>query len=73
MPMNRHIDQIIEQVKQRIPAVEWSQLVVKYPGVDDDGIWFFTVPGAGMGRYRRKNIQIESSDGTCPLLLNTTI
>jgi hypothetical protein len=58
--MGRDIDQIIEKVKQRLPAVNVRQHWVRNPGVDDDGIWWFSLPGIG------KDIQIESSWGMCP-------
>lgn len=68
-PMIRDIEHIIDQVKQRFPtAVVW-QLQVKHPGFDDDGIWFFTLPNAEIERYRWKDIQLESSDGTCPFMV----
>jgi hypothetical protein len=59
----RDIDLIIEGVRRRLPDVEVEQLQVKYPGVDDDGLWYFSVPGI------RKHIQIESSYGVCPFIV----
>ena len=68
--MGRDVDLIIERVKQRVPDAEVWQHRVPNPGADDDGLWFFTVPGAARTRYRgSKSIQIESSYGVCPFLV----
>lgn len=64
--MNRDIDQIIESVRKSFAVVQLSQLQVEHPGVDDDGIWFFTLPEAPRSRHRRKEIQLESPVGMCP-------
>ena len=61
--MSRDIDQIIERVKDRIPAVKVEQYWVKNPRVDDDGVWWFWLPGM------EKNIQLESSYGSCPFMV----
>ena len=61
--MTRDIEHIIEEVKRRLPSVEFHQLRVKNPQVDDDGIWWFYLPGID------KEIQIESSDGMCPFMV----
>ena len=67
--MPRDIDHIIERLKAELPGVEVTQLKVKHPA-DDDGLWFIKIPG------RSGNVQIESSDGSCPfpsnLILPTT-
>jgi len=60
----RDIDQIIKAVQQISPAVKVQQLKVSNPG-DDDGIWFFEQPGS------EHEVQIESSDGMCPFLVET--
>jgi hypothetical protein len=57
------VDEIIKHVKHRIPTVTVSQLHVSHPGVDDDGLWYFELPGIG------QNIQIESSSGQCPFII----
>lgn len=62
--MQRDIDQIIQQVTQRIPKVVVTQLKVKYPA-DDDGLWWFSIPGT------EREIQIESSYGACPFLVES--
>jgi hypothetical protein len=61
--MSRDIDRIIEQVKQRLSAVKVQQHWVKNPKVDDDGLWWFCLPGV------EKTIQIESSRGVCPFMV----
>jgi hypothetical protein len=58
--MGRDIDAIVERVKTLIPNVMVEQLRVKFPGVDDDGLWFFGLPGID------RDIQIESPTGNCP-------
>lgn len=64
--MIRHIDAIIAAVRGEIPDVNCTQLKVKYPGVDDDGIWFFQLPGTS------GEVQAESSYGMCPFVVETT-
>lgn len=58
----RDVDTIIERLRAERPDVRVEQLVVKHPG-DDDGLWFFTPPNS------RFDVQIESSDGMCPFLI----
>jgi hypothetical protein len=58
----RDVDRIIELVKGRFPTVVVEQLKVTHPA-DDDGLWFFLLPPI------RKEIQIESSYGKCPFLV----
>jgi hypothetical protein len=62
--MDRDIDQIIKQVRQRLPDIEVVQLKKSLPA-DDDGIWWFTLPDV------EKDIQIESSFGNCPFIVET--
>jgi hypothetical protein len=57
------VDRVIELVRATFPDVIWSQLQVKYPA-DDDGLWFFHLPGQRPGK-----VQIESSSGMCPFLI----
>ena len=64
--MPRDIEQIIELLRKEIPGVEVAQLRVSHPGADDDGLWFISVPG------RIGEVQIESSSGTCPFLIEST-
>ena len=60
----RDIDTIIAIVKQYLPSVIVSQLQKKRPA-DDDGIWWFELPNCD------NDIQIESSTGMCPFLVET--
>jgi hypothetical protein len=62
----RDIDLIIEQLNTEIPGVQIEQLKVRHPGADDDGLWFIVIPG------RQKYIQVESSSGNCPFLIEST-
>jgi hypothetical protein len=57
------VDRVIELVRATFPDVIWSQLQVKYQA-DDSGLWFFHRPGPRPGR-----VQIESSSGMCPFLI----
>jgi hypothetical protein len=63
-PVLRDIDQIIAAVKQQILEVSVWQLQKKHPA-DDDGVWWFALPGIS------NDIQIESSSGICPFLIET--
>jgi hypothetical protein len=62
MELMRDVDRIIALVKKRCPGVKVEQLRVSHPA-DDDGIWFFSLLPT------RKEIQIESSDGMCPFVV----
>jgi len=63
MTRPRDIDQIIARLRLTVPGVEVAQLQVAHPGADDDGLWFFRVPG------RAGEVQIESAKGSCPFLI----
>jgi hypothetical protein len=63
----RDIDQIIMGIKQQLPEVQWEQLQVLHPGVDDDGLWFFWIPN----RNRKWELQIESPYGACPFIIES--
>jgi hypothetical protein len=63
--MTRDIDQIIERLKAELPGVQVTQLQVSHPGADDDGLWFIKIPG------RDGDVQIESSHGTCPFIIES--
>ena len=63
--MLRDIDHIIERLKAEIPGVCVSQLQGTHPGADDDGLWFIKLIG------RAEEVQIESSDGSCPFLIES--
>ena len=64
LQMNRDIDQIISRVRARAPNVTVTQMHKINPG-DDDGLWWFDVGD------EKDNIQIESSNGMCPFLVET--
>lgn len=59
--MPRDIDQLIGHLRTQLPAIEWHQLEVKHPGVDDDGLWFF--------KLGSRQVQVESPNGCCPFLV----
>lgn len=63
--MTEDLRHIVDGVKAQLPDVEWEQLQVKHPA-DDDGLWFFWRPGGRFG-----DVQIESSSGRCPFLIET--
>ena len=59
------VDRIIELVRAMCPRVRVEQLKVSHPGADDDGLWFFDQPESP------SQVQIESSTGMCPFLIET--
>jgi hypothetical protein len=61
----RDIERIIDIVRIRHPEIAINQLQVRHPGIDDDGLWFFTKPTSPIG------IQLESSSGNCPFIIET--
>jgi hypothetical protein len=63
--MQRDIDRIIDRLSIDAPSIQVRQLQVRHPGNDDDGIWFFSIPG------KNGEVQLESSDGTCPFLVES--
>ena len=63
--LERDIDAITLLVRDRFSEVRIEQLKVTHPA-DDDGIWYFWMPGA-----ERDDVQIESSYGVCPFLIET--
>jgi hypothetical protein len=58
----RDIDLIIAEFSLRHPSVSVTQLKVTHRA-DDDGIWFF--------RLGETEVQIESSTGNCPFLIES--
>ena len=62
---DRDIFRVIESVEALIPGVKWTQLEVKYPDADDDGIWFFWL------QDKPGDVQLESSTGMLPFLAAT--
>lgn len=63
--MDRDIDCIIGRLNVEYPGIQITQVQVRHPGADDDGLWFVRVPG------RRGEIQLESSDGSFPVLIES--
>jgi hypothetical protein len=61
--MNRDIDQLIEQLKSRLPDVEVDQLEPTEGGGEEDGLWFFRMPGSG------QEIAVETDAGALPFTL----
>jgi hypothetical protein len=59
----RDVDRIIEGVRLKFPKVIVDQLKVTHPA-DDDGLWYFHLP-----ENPEDEIQIESSYGNCPFLI----
>ena len=62
--MPRDIDFIIERLRAALPGVRVTQLRVTHPA-DDDGLWFISIPG------RAREVQIESSQGSCPFIIES--
>ncbi|HET8924584.1 MAG TPA: hypothetical protein VFN26_16495 [Candidatus Acidoferrum sp.] len=61
----RDIEKLIQSFNAIYPTVRVRQLEVSHPGADDDGLWFFQRPDSGL------EVQIESSTGMCPFLIET--
>jgi len=64
--MRHDIDIIKEAVRAAFPDVKIEQLKVMHPGVDDDGLWFFSREG------REEDIQLESSTYDLPFLVESS-
>lgn len=65
MEDRRDIDEVIDLVRLRFPDTGVRQLEVRNQN-DDDGIWYFWLPGA-----ERDEIQVENSLGKCPFYCET--
>jgi hypothetical protein len=63
--MTDDLRQIVDGVTAELPDAEWAQLEVTW-AADDDGVWFFWRPGGRFGE-----VQIESSSGCCPFLIES--
>jgi hypothetical protein len=63
--MLRDIDLIMEQLTANVPGIRIEQLKVPHPGADDDGLWFINL------QDREQQVQIESSEGSCPFLIES--
>jgi hypothetical protein len=62
--MTSDLEDVFRRVQKRLPAVKWEQLSVTHPA-DDDGLWFLWIPDLP------GEVQIESSLGVCPFLVET--
>ncbi len=60
------IDRIIEQLRELAPDLRIEQYSQSWPA-DDDGLWFFKRPGT------RNHVQIESSYGRCPFVIEHSL
>lgn len=60
------VERIVPLVTAQLPNVQWEQLRVTFPA-DDDGLWYFDLPGS------RNGVQIESSSGMCPFLIEHSL
>ena len=58
----KDVELIIDIVTAVLPNEQWHQLRVKHPA-DDGGSWLFDLPEG------RNSVQIESSSGMCPFLM----
>ena len=63
--MRRDIDLVIERLIADIPYIHIDQLKVAHPGADDDGLWLIHIPD------RVEEVQLESSLGSCPFLIES--
>lgn len=61
----RDIDNVIQQILAVCPKARIRQLDVRHPRADDDGLWFFEQPAS------KFEVQVESTNGTCPFLIET--
>jgi hypothetical protein len=61
----RDVEKIVQLVRAQFPTVTAEQMKVLRPGADDDGLWFFHHPESPF------EVQIESSTGMCPFLIET--
>lgn len=62
----KDVDRIINKVISLRPDVASQQLRARH-SADDDGLWLFNAPDA------RNTVQIESSNGMCPFLIENDI
>jgi hypothetical protein len=63
--MSRDIDRVIVALQRSYNDIVAQQLRVLHPGVDDDGLWFFTRRGCS------EEVQVESSTGSAPFLVES--
>jgi len=62
MGTRRDIDEVIQEVRRRLPGVKCEQLKTKHP-LDDRGLWFFDLPET------KRTVQVQSWNGMCPFLI----
>ena len=62
--MSRDIEKIVERLIAEIPGIQVTQFRPAHLA-DDNGLWFIKSPG------RAGEIQIESSDGSCPFIIES--
>jgi hypothetical protein len=65
--MARDIERIVDLLHIRLPGVSASQLQVKHPGADDDGLWSIRLSHAP------GEVQIDSSSGNCPFIVESDL
>lgn len=65
MSICRDIENVIAQMRASHPSVLVEQLKVKFPGADDNDLWFSTCPDSPF------EVQLESSTEMCPFLIET--
>lgn len=64
-PIQRDIHAIMAAVMHALPECIITQEAAYLPTTHDDGIWYFHLPNV------EPSVQIESSSGMCPFLLET--
>jgi hypothetical protein len=62
----RAIDRVIDAIRSALPGARVEQLQVKFPGADDDGLWFVNHPDSEI------EVNIESSTGEPPFLIESS-
>ena len=62
--MTPDLAHVVRRVREGLPSVQWQQAPVTHVG-DDDGVWFFWLPDLP------GEVQIESSCGACPFIVET--
>ena len=60
----RDIDEVIQEVRRRLPGVRCERLKTKHPA-DDSGLWFFDLGPPDS----KRTVQVESSNGMLPFLV----
>lgn len=63
--MEHDVDKIIEVIKEKFSGVKVESVNPFVPGSFYQGLWFFNIPNVD------GEIQIESSNGNCPFLVES--